>query len=284
MRYADKGQLPDSVSVQLRARGVFRKTNCYFVPLKLTFEKTEISGTPLAGHKELKLVLPCLIGTLADDYVLKEYLAYKLFETVSPYYYRTRLVEMHFTELKGRRKRDHERMGFLIEDHGTLARRLKGQRYRQNLPAQMQDPRASLVNNLFEFAIGNTDFSLRLQHNQRLYYIDGRYISIPYDFDMAGLVNAPYAEVSNVQTLDFPPSTVTERAYKGYKRDTTLLQEVREDFLQAKPAMMEELEVLEPYFKDRDQYEEARKYLLSFYTILEDDKKFEREILRRMRD
>ena len=148
----------------------------------------------------------------------------------------------------------------------------------------MQDPYYSVVNNLFQFGIGNTDYSLRIQHNQRLYYIDGKYFSIPYDFDMSGLVNAPYATVSNTQTLDCQPFDVTDRCYKGYVRDPALVQQVRQKFLQARPSMMRELELLEPLFKERRQYEEAGAYLESFFDILGDDRKFEREILQQMRD
>lgn len=284
LAFADRSQPKDSIELLVRARGNSRRSNCYFAPLKLKFRTSDIRGTLYEGHKELKLVLPCLIGSLSDDYVLKEYLAYKLFEVVSPYYYQTRLAHVEFIELKGRRERSHDLMGFLIEDHSTLAGRLDGKRMRKNLPPQMQDPRASIINNLFQFAIGNTDFSLRKQHNQRLYYIQGKYVSIPYDFDMAGLVNAPYATVSNVQTLDYQPSSVRERAYKGFLRDTVLMQQVRQEFLDARPGIMEELEALQPYFKDRGQYEEAQKYLQGFFDILGDDRKFEREILRRMRE
>jgi hypothetical protein len=282
--FAQQDQLLDSVDFRVRARGDFRRTQCYFAPLKLEFRKSDIRGTLLEGHKELKLVLPCLIGSTTDDYVLKEYLAYKLFEVVSPYHYKTRLVAVEFTELKGKRERTHQLTGFLIEDHGTLAKRLDGKRFRKNMPAQMQDPYYSVVNNLFQFGIGNTDYSLRIQHNQRLYYIDGKYFSIPYDFDMSGLVNAPYATVSNTQTLDCQPFDVTDRCYKGYVRDPALVQQVRQKFLQARPSMMSELELLEPLFKERRQYEETAAYLESFFDILGDDRKFEREILQQMRD
>ena len=284
LRFVQGVQELDSIDLRVRARGDFRRTQCYFAPLKLKFRKSDIRGTLFEGNRELKLVLPCLIGSLSDDYVLKEYLAYKLFEVVSPYHYRTRLVDIEFTELKGNRKRTHQLLGFLIEDHGTLARRLDGKRIRRNMPPQMQDPYFSVVNNLFQYGIGNTDFSIRIQHNQRLYYIDGKYFSIPYDFDMAGLVNAPYATVSNAQTIKKPIYEVTDRGYKGYVRDTAMLQRVRQEFLQARPEMMQELESLQPLFTEDRQYREAAAYLESFFDILSDDRKFEREIIRYMRE
>jgi hypothetical protein len=284
LRFQPEDALADSIDIRVRARGEFRRSNCYFAPLKLKFRKSEIRGTLFEGNKELKLVLPCLIGAASDDLVLKEFLAYKLYEVVSPYHYKTRLVRVDFTEIKGRREREHQLLGFLVEDHGTLAKRLDGKRYRAKLAPQMQDAEASLQNNMFEYAIGNTDFSVRLQHNQKLYYFQGKYLSIPYDFDMSGLVNAPYAMVSNVQTLPVPITEVTERVYKGYRRDSVLVQRVRRQFLDAKPAMMKSLYDLEPYFKAQTQYNIAEAYLEDFFEVFEDDRKFEREILNRMRE
>jgi hypothetical protein len=283
LRFGEGDQTPDSVDLMVQARGVFRRSECYFAPLKLTFRNADIQGTLFEGHEELKLVLPCLIGALSDDYVLKEYLAYKLFEEVSPYHYKTRLADFEFIEIKGKRERTHELTSFLIEDHSTLAKRLDGKRIRREMPPQMQDPRASVINNLFQYAIGNTDFSLRKQQNLRLFYIDEKYISIPYDFDMSGLVNASYATVSNTQHLEKQITEVTDRAYKGYKQDPALMQEVRQQFLDARPGMMRQLELLEPLFQDPGQYAEAAAYLESFFDILGDDRKFEREILRWMR-
>lgn len=274
----------DSIDLKIRARGNFRRTQCYFAPLTLKFSKSDIEGTLFEGNKELKLVLPCQIGSTSDDYVLKEFLAYKLYEIFSPFNYQSRLVYLDFTELKGRREREHDLLGILLEDHGTLARRMDGNRVKRKMPPQMQDAEASIQNNLFQYAIGNTDFSIRRQHNQKLYYIQDRYVSIPYDFDMSGLVNAPYAKVSNTQTLDCDPLDVTDRCYKGYMRDTALVQQVRQQFLEAKPRAMETLESLQPYFKDDQQYKDAEAYLESFFDILANDRKFEREILSGMRE
>lgn len=284
LKFSQAAGESDSLEIRLRARGNYRRSHCYFAPLKLKFRKKDIRGSLFEGNKELKLVLPCLIGASSGDYVLKEYLAYKLYEVISPNYYRTRLVRMEYTEIKGKRERNHELLAFLVEDHSTLAKRLKGKRMERTLPPQMQDPISSIQNNLFQYFIGNTDFSVRLQHNQKLYYTDGRYVSIPYDFDMSGLVNAPYATVSNVQTLDVDIVDVTERVYKGYARDSTQMQQVRRQFLDSKPDLMRCLETIAPYFNDPRQYSEAATYLESFFEILSNDKKFEKEVLQMMRE
>ena len=274
----------DSLGIQVRARGNARREVCFYPPIALRFSDSNTRGTPFEGQKEVKLVLPCQIGGDYEDYVLKELLAYKLFEQVSPYFYATRLVQLDFLEVRGNRERRHELWAFLLEDHSAVARRLNGKRVRRNVPPEMQDALAGVRDNLFQFMIGNTDYSMRMQHNQRLYYLDGTYVTLPYDFDMSGLVNAPYATVNNIQNLDSNIEQVTERLYKGYARDTTLMQQVRGEFLAARPAMEKCLNDLEPYFKDRRQMAEAREYLDSFFHILENDRLFERRIIEHMRD
>jgi hypothetical protein len=191
---------------------------------------------------------------------------------------------MELNDQKGRRIRRHSVPGFLLEDHGTLKKRLKAQRVRRQLPARMQDPRATARNNLFQFLIGNTDFSIRLQHNQRLYYISGRYISIPYDFDTAGLVNPPYAAVSNIQTLDASISDVTQRLYKGFQQEEALMQELRAELLALEEVMLQTAMDAKPLFKNPEQYRTMLTYLKESFEILRSDAQFQRQILDRMRD
>lgn len=285
MLYFGQGEgVSDSLGIRVRARGHARREVCFYPPIALRFSENESRGTPFEGQKEVKLVLPCQVGGEYEDYVIKELLAYKLFEQVSPYFYSTRLVQLEFYEVRGNRERRHELWAFLLEDHGAVARRLNGRRVRRNVPPEMQDALAGVRDNLFQFMIGNTDFSMRMQHNQRLYYLDETFVTLPYDFDMSGLVNAPYATVNNIQNLDANIEQVTERLYKGYARDTILMQQVRGEFLAARPGMEKCLSDLQPYFKDHRQYAEAREYLASFFHILENDRLFERRILEHMRE
>ena len=64
------------------------------------------------------------------------------------------------------------------------------------------DRRQANLASVFEYMIGNTDYSMirgalddDCCHNIELFANeDGLYTPIPYDFDFAGVVNAPYAE------------------------------------------------------------------------------------------
>ncbi len=273
----------DSLSVSLRARGNFRRKTCYFAPLKLKFKRSSARASIFEGSEKLKLVLPCLLERYTGDYVLKEYLSYQLYEVISPYHFKSRLAEIALFDDRGRREVDHQFYGFLIEDMDHLCRRYKGQEVKRRVHPLQQDGLASVRNAFFEYMIANTDFSTKQLHNQKLLFAEKRIIPIPYDFDMSGLVNAPYAAVTNIQNLSGSITQVTDRIYKGYERDRSLLEQVRNEYLHKKPDLLRKLTDLQELFEDKAQYREAHDFLLSFFEILEDDKKFEKEILNRLR-
>ena len=132
--------------------------------------------------------------------------------------------------------------------------------------------------------IGNTDYSTKAGHNEKLFYLDTKYICLPYDFDMSGLVNASYANVSNVQNLSKSVTEVTQRVYKGYKRDRSLVEQVRSEYLNKEVEILDKLHELEKDFEDEQQYRAAELFLIRFFNILKNDGKFEKEIVDRARD
>ena len=273
----------DSLPVNLRARGNFRRETCYFAPLKLKFRRSQLEGTPFLGSRKLKMVLPCQLDRNTGDYVLREYLAYKLYECVAPYHFKTRLTEISLYEERGKREVTHSFFGFLIEDMDQLITRYDGQEIKRIIHPLQHDALASIQNAFFEFMIANTDYSTKQQHNQKLLFAETKIIPLPYDFDMSGLVNAPYAAVTNIQNLSGSITQVTDRIYKGYERDEVLLQQVRQDYLSKKSEMLSEIIELEERFQDSRQYREAYNFIESFFEIIEDDRKFERQILNRLR-
>ena len=281
--YKDKQKLWDSINMKLRARGNFRRNNCYYVPLRIKLKKSEAKGTLFAGNKKLKVVLPCLEGRNGNDYVLKEYLAYKLYEVISPYHFKTRLADLEFLEERGQRIKRHQIQCFLIEDIDNVAERVNGKQIKRVIHPLQHDAVFAVENAFFEYMIGNTDYSTRVQHNQRLLFIDEKIISVPYDFDMSGLVNTHYATVSNIQNIPAQIDQVTQRAYKGYIRDEEVFQKVRQTYLDQKERIFAKIDSLQIYFRDPAQHAVAKAFITSFYEILEDDKKFERNIINRIR-
>jgi hypothetical protein len=281
--YKNKDVLWDSIKIKIRARGNHRRKTCYYVPLKLKLKKSSIKGTLFEGNKKLKLVLPCFLGKTSNDLVMKEYLAYKLYEIISPFHFKTRLVNIEFIEEKGQRLKKQELKGILLEDIDKVANRLNGREYKKFVHPLENDAITSIQNNLFQFLIGNTDFSTRSQHNQKLLFINKKFICIPYDFDMSGLVNANYAAVSGIENMPIKITNVTQRLYKGYKRDELLLQKVRQEFISHKIQMFNTIENLRELFNEPKQYLKAKQFIVDFFEILESDKKFNKKIMSRTR-
>jgi hypothetical protein len=99
MAYLHEGKWSE-IEVNLRARGNFRRNECYFPPVKMKIKKKQYSGTIFDGNKTMKLVLPCKIEKENNDNVLQEYIAYKIYEKISPFHFKTRRVNIQFSEPK----------------------------------------------------------------------------------------------------------------------------------------------------------------------------------------
>jgi len=281
--YKNETKLWDSIKTDLRARGNYRRKNCYYVPLKLKLKKTLTKGTLFEGNNKLKIVLPCLIERYNNDYVVKEYMAYKLYEIISPYHFKTRLANIEFLEEKGKRIKKHELKGIIIEDIDKVAERYGGNEYDKVIHPMKLDTITAIRNSIFQYLIGNTDFSLKFQHNEKLLFIHNKFIVIPYDFDMSGLVNTSYATISGTQNLPVKITEVTQRAYKGYKRNELLLQKVREEFISNKDQIFNTVNNLKEFFNDSNQFYKAKNFITGFYEIIENDKKFKKNFIVRVR-
>ena len=274
-----------SMEVKLRARGHNRRKTCYFTPIKVKISKANRKGTIFKEHKKLKLVLPCLLQAEKNDKLLNEYLAYKLYENVADYYFRVKLLDIEYEEIRKNKSKRFAIKGFFIEDIDNVADRYGANviKNRKVHPFE-QDAHASAQNDIFQYMIGNTDYSSAYQHNAKLIFIQGKKaIPIPYDFDLSGLVNAGYAVVSKVGNQTLPITTVTERLYRGYERSPQVYKQVRQEYLAKKPQMLAEIERLRPLYESVKEYEMARDYIMEFYQILEDETKFRKRIIERAR-
>ncbi|MEP2059616.1 MAG: hypothetical protein ABJJ05_17535, partial [Maribacter litoralis] len=108
-------------------------------------------------------------------------------------------------------------------------------------------------------------------------------IPLPYDFDMSGLVNTSYSVVSNIQNTELDISNVQQRLYRGFKRDETLFEEVRQLFINKRPEIYHLIESLKIYFEDKKSHKKAEDYIKSFYAILENDSEFKSQIINAAR-
>jgi hypothetical protein len=273
----------DTLAVKARVRGNNRLKNCYFPPIKLKIKKSAAKGTLFEGNKKLKLVMPCLLQRENNDLVLKEFLGYKLFEIVSPYHYETRLVDIDFKEEKGKNIKEHKLRGILIEDIDNVAERHHGNELKRTVHPLQQDNICSIRNDLFQYMIGNTDFSIAYQHNQKLIFVDKKTIPVPYDFDMSGLVDASYSVVSKIGDQELAITEVTQRLYRGFERTPAEYQQVRKEYLGHKNEMLAVMDRYQNDFDNPDEFRKARDFIIGYFEVLENDSKFGKEILAQAR-
>ena len=121
--YRGASGINDSIKIGVKARGNFRLRECYFPPVWIKIKKSESKGTLFEGNKKLKLVLPCNNDKGNNDLILKEYLCYKLYEEISPYAFKTRLVNIDLTEERRKKEKMFQVKGILIEDVDKTAKR-----------------------------------------------------------------------------------------------------------------------------------------------------------------
>ncbi len=249
--------------IQVRVRGNFRKNknHCNFPPLRLNFKKKAVRETVFAGLDKVKLVTHCQDWEQAyNERVILEYLAYKIYNVITPYSFNVRLLEL--TYAKGKDDEDRTRFGFLIEDDDDMAARNGGVISKTSLIHQdSTDADQMALLSIFQYLIGNTDWSVTAQHNIKLVEVPGRAkpIPVPYDFDWSGLVNAPYATPAPNLRME----SVRERRYRGYCRPIEELQPHFDVFM----AHREEIEaIVDSLDMTSAKYrKQARHYISQFY-------------------
>jgi hypothetical protein len=268
--------------VEVRTRGNFRrdKRNCNFPPIRLDFPKKEMEGTVFDGQDKLKLVSPCHDSRdQYQRYVYKEYLVYKLHELISPMSFRVRLVEVTFVDIND----DYDsrtKIGFLIEDEDQMAERNSATYVdvEEFHPGRM-DGEMSVVASVFNYMIGNTDFSPVFFHNAKLIRTDdARYVPVPYDFDFAGAVNTRYATPDPSLSI----RRVTDRLYRGFCRPELQYEPIRSLFGSQRQAVWDLYEGFT--MMDENHREDALEFFEEFFEVMDDPDKFDREIARVCRD
>jgi len=267
-----------TVPVQVRARGNFRrdKRNCSFPPLRLNFAGTEVEGTVFEGQDKLKLVTPCHDSRDSyQQYILQEYLVYRVLQLITPASFRVRLVHITYEDPDGGYD-TRTKTAFLIEDEEQMAARNRAtvSEWEQFHPDAMDDEQASRVV-LFQYMIGNTDFSLALFHNAILIRSEeGQYLPVPYDFDWSGVVNARYA----VPDPRLELRDVRERVFRGYCREGVDHDALIGLFNEQRDAIWALYEGLTE-LGDGDR-KRSLDYYKKFYETLNDPRRYEREIVR----
>ena len=182
------------------------------MPALFVFFTGDTQDTLFAGESMLPLTTHCARIAGYEQYLLKEYLAYRIYDVLSSNSLRVRLARVTYRDSTGRLA-PFERYAFFTEHFDSFARRHDA----AVLPKQIVDPRQvdpqeMTSFDLFQYAIGNTDWSVIKGHNVLLVEREAGVVTpVPFDFDFSGLVNAKYATVSPEVSI----SNVKQRVFRG---------------------------------------------------------------------
>ncbi len=258
---------PKSISVRLSARGHFRRMsrNCSRVPLRVEFpKKGEMTGTAFDGQTTLKLGTGCENSKEFEQYTLREYLAYPLYNMVTPLSFRARLARATYAEEKSTKK-TNANFAIFVEHENDVASRNEGRAVKlQRVMFNDLEPATLTRAMLYEYMIGNTDLSIFALHNVVFVQNPTRTLFlVPYDFDLSGLVHAPYAIPDRKLGL----RSVLDRMYRGPCRSTEELDAAAAPFRARKADMLALVESMRDL--DSSNRREVKDYIESFFRTIE---------------
>jgi hypothetical protein len=271
---------PHEIKVQLSARGHFRRMarNCSWVPIRIEFDKDDKAaraGTPFQGQDKLKLGTGCEDSKDFEQITLKEYLAYPIYETLTPLSFRARLAKGTYVEDKSQKKLT-TRTALFLEDDSDVAKRFGGRIVElPRIEFKDLEPEALLRTTLYEYAIGNTDYSIFALHNVKVVQTPDRKLHlVPYDFDLGGIVNAPYAVPDRRLGL----RAVVDRLYRGPCRTAEEFETVAAPMRQKKTEMIGLVDGLKEL--DGSQRSQVKDYIESFFRTIDKPESIQKNFVK----
>lgn len=280
-RYVDEDGTTVDLDLQIRTRGNFRHQTCDFPPLSLNFKKSQTDNTLFDKQNKMKLVVHCENSGLYEQVLLREFVAYKLFGALTNMSFRVRLLRVTYVD-SDKERDDQTHYAFLLEHKNRLAERYAMQELElQKAAIGALQPERLNLSSLFQYMIGNTDFSpvagapgRGCCHNYVLFGVEGApIIPVAYDFDQSGLVNAPYASPNPA----FRIRTVRQRLYRGRcvnnEHVATSIERFNEQHEQ-----MNAIIAAQEGLEDRTR-KAMIKYIDSFYALINDPRKVQRSII-----
>jgi hypothetical protein len=184
--------------ITIKYRGLSRYQNCGFPPMEINFKKPVYLDSDSGRVKNIKVVHQCQRGSPFEEFIMREYLVYKLYNVLTDTSFRVRMLKINYIDSK-KAKKPITQYGFFIEPKNILARRTNTLVVKTtNLTQRDMIPEAIDRVAIFNYMISNWDWSIPGQHNVDVlrsarYDVAGLGIPVPFDFDLSGIVNAEYA-------------------------------------------------------------------------------------------
>ena len=276
--------------IELSARGKSRRDRqtCQFPPLRVAFNKKPDAPSLFDGQKRLKLVTHCKSSSRYQQYYVREYLAYKLLNVITPKSLRVRMANIDYVDSK-KDKVVTTRLGFFIEDIDDAAKR-NGMREVEttDVPKDALDAESAARYAVFQYMIGNLDWSMRYAvegeeccHNTKLIGASKTaafdLTPVPYDFDYSGLVDAAYA----VPPEAIPVRSVRTRRYRGLCIHNDVARRVAAE-MRSRRAEFEGVVASTDELSDRSR-RGVLSYLDGFFADVADVEEMDRRLFSRCR-
>lgn len=267
-------------------RGKSRAALCDFLPLRLNFSENSALGSVFEGEDKLKLVTHCKGSSSYEKNVVEEHAVYRIMNVLSDLSLRVRLLRIRYVDTEQPGQDPEVRYGFLMESDASLARRLDATDVKvANVSKGMFDPQHLALVYVFQYLVGNTDWSLvRAKgddgccHNGKLIRVGAAHYYLPYDFDMSGLVNARYAKPNPSLRL----RNVRSRRYRGYCMDEAIIRQALRAVKGKRAAVLGVIAEL-PLLSGKE-IELNSRYLEKFFDLAANEDKLLREFGRRCLD
>lgn len=253
-------------NIRLKARGNARREQCFFPPIYLNFKTDPLTNTELSGVKKIKLVTHCSTAKSYQDYILKEFLIYKLNNVLMENSLRVKMLDITYIDT-GKKGRNYHQRGFLIEPLEVLCHRLGATEINSAIVKGPHIVESEMdVAALFNYMVGNTDWRVRSGHNMKfvklLTNLSSEVTPVLYDFDLSGLIGASYAIPQEWTRI----KTVQEREYLGYCRDSdeAYLNAIKV-FTQKKDEVLKTINTFD-FLGEKDR-KSVYKYIEGFYNL-----------------
>ena len=279
------------LDVQIMARGNYRrqKKTCAFPPYWLNFKKSEVAGTIFADQDKIKVVSHCKETRKPfDDYIYREYLVYKTYNLLTEKSFNVRLARINYEDTESKYKKEAQ-IAFFIEHTNSFEDRHNLEQVKdQFIPPSSYNMKELCLAEIFQFMASNLDYTFfdsleECCHNGKAFRVAGEtggFLPVPYDFDMSGLVNPPYAQ-PNPALKKVGVKKVTDRYFLGVRVPDEIWTETIQYYVSRKAAIYELWENFEP-LADKQRLQ-ALDFIDQFYEIIEDPDKLESDMTKKRR-
>jgi hypothetical protein len=231
-------------------------------PIRLNFKKEGKDTDEFSNIDKLKVVTHCKLGN--EEFTLKEYLVYKLYNVLTENSLRVRLARITYINT-AKQSKPIRQFAFFIEPVNVLCKRTNSVEVTStNITQKSIKPEIMDRMAIFNYMIGNTDWSVPIYHNiivlsQATSERPDLGVIIPYDFDGTGLVNVDYV----VPFEGLGIKTMRERRYLGVCRSEEVFIEAIREFAEKKDEFYRIINDF-PYLKERTK-KDVTIFLDGFY-------------------